>query len=78
MYCGTDNIDTINSDEKNMGIVAIARSISLCYPNIEVIVSGLLPKEIHWSTRRIKIEKTNAYLKGHCDKSTKMTFMTQD
>ena len=76
--CSTNNIDTINSDETNLYTVAIARCISHCYPNIQVIVGGLLPKNIHWSAQRVKIEKTSAYLKDHCDRSTKMTFMTQD
>ena len=50
-------------DEIIVGMVAIARSISHRYPDIEVIVSGLLPRDIHWSTRRVKINKTNDYLK---------------
>ena len=56
----------------------MTRSISHCYPNIEVIVSGLLPRDIHWSTRRVKINETNDYLKDYCERSKKMTFMRQD
>ena len=44
IHCGTNNMDTINSDELNLSIVAIASSISQRYPNIEVIVCGLLTK----------------------------------
>ena len=69
IYCGTNNIDTSNSDEISVGVVTIARSTYRRYPNIEVIVSGLLP-----STQRVKINKTNDY----CKRSKKTTLMRQD
>ena len=78
IHCGTKNINTSSSDEIVLGVATLARSISQCYPNIEVIVSGLLPRDIHWSTRSIKINETNAYLRDYCEKSNKMTFMRQD
>ena len=78
IHCGTNNIDTSSSDEISVGVVTIARSISHRYPDIEVIVGRLLPRDIHWSTRRVKINKTNDYLKDYCERSKKMTFMRQD
>ena len=39
IHCGTNNIDTIHSDEIGLSIVAIARLKFHCYQNIEVIVS---------------------------------------
>ena len=68
IHCGTNNIDTCSSDEISMGVVTIARSIFHRYPNIEIIVSGLLPRDIHWSTRRVKINETNDYLRDYCKK----------
>ena len=68
IHCGTNNIDTSSSDEISVGVVTIARSISHRYPNIEVIVGDLLPRDIHWSTRRVKINKTNDYLRDYCKK----------
>ena len=50
IHCGTNNIDTSSSDEISVGVITIARSIFHRYPNIEIIVSGLLPRDIHWST----------------------------
>ena len=48
------NITSLNFvpkiDEKStnkLGVFTIARSISHCYTNIEVIVSGLLPRDIN-------------------------------
>ena len=43
----TNNIDTSSTDEISVGVVTIARcrSMSHRYPNIEIIVSGLLPRE---------------------------------
>ena len=46
----------------------IVLSISHRYSNIEIIVSGLLPRDFHWSTQRVKINKTNDYLKGYCER----------
>ena len=80
ILCGTNNIDTSNSDVISVGVVTIAtcRSISHRYPNIEIIVSGLLPRDIHWSKRRLKINETNDYLRDYCKKFKKMTFMGLD
>ena len=63
--CHTINIDTSSSDEKSVGVVTITRSIFHRYPNIEIIVSGLLPRDIHWSTQRVKINETNDYLRDY-------------
>ena len=75
IHCGINNIDTSSSDKIRLGGVTIARSISHRYLNIDVIVSGLVPRDIHWSTRRVKINKTNVYLTDYCEKSYKMTLM---
>ena len=70
ILCGTNSIDTSSTDEISVGVVTIARcrSMSHRYPNIEIIVSGLLPRDIHWSTRRVKINETNDYLRDYCKK----------
>ena len=68
IHCGTNNINTSSSDEISVGVVTIARSISHRYPNIEIIVTGLLPRDIHWSVRRVKINETNDYLTDYCKK----------
>ena len=65
IHCGTNNIDTSSSDEIRLGVLTIARSISHRYPNKEIIVSGLLPRYIHWSTPRVKINETNDYLREY-------------
>ena len=66
--CSTNNIDTSSSDEISVGVVTITRSIFHRSPNIEIFVSGLLPRDIHWSTRRVKINETNDYLRDYCKK----------
>ena len=78
IHCGTNNIDTSSSDEISVGVVTIARSIFHRYPKIEIIVNSLLPRDIHWSTRRTKINETNDYLRDYCKKLKKMTFLRQD
>ena len=74
IHCGTNNIHISSSDEISVGVVTIARSIFHRYPNIEIIVSGLLPRDIHWSTRRVKINETNDYLRDYCKKIKKKDF----
>ena len=73
-----NNIDNRNSDETSLDFVNIARCISHRHPNIEVIVSELLPRPIHWSTQIVKIKKINACLKDYYNIFTKITFMSQD
>ena len=71
IHCGTNNIDTSCSDEISVGVGTVVRSIFHLYRNIEIIVSDLLPRDIHWSTRRVKINETNDYLRNYCNKSKK-------
>ena len=71
MLCGTNNIDTSSSDEIRLGVLTNAKSISHRYPNKQIIVSGLLPRYIHWSTRRVKINETNDYLRDYIKKKKK-------
>ena len=66
IHCRTNNINTSSSDEISVGVVTITSFIFHRYPNIEIIVSGLLPRGIHWSTRRVKINETNDYLGDYC------------
>ena len=68
MLCGTNNIDTSSSDEIRLGVLTNAKSISHRYPNKQIIVRGLLPRYIHWSTRRVKINETNDYLRDYIKK----------
>ena len=58
-------------------MVTVAISIFHRYPNIEITVSSLLPRDIHWSTRIVKINETNDYLRDYCKKEKKLTFMRQ-
>ena len=67
-----------SSDETSLGVTTIARSISHRYRNMEVIVSGLLPRDIHWSKQGVKINNANAYLRDYYKKSNKKTFMRQE
>ena len=71
IHCDINNIDTRGSDEISVGVVTITRSIFHRSPNIEIFVSGLLPRDIHWSTRRVKIDETNDYLRNYCKKFKK-------
>ena len=78
IHCIMNNIDTRKSDETSLGFVNIARCIAHRHPNIEVIVSELLPRHIYWSTQIVKIKKISACLKDYYNIFTKITFMSQD
>ena len=78
IHCSANNIDTSNSDEISLGMFPVTGSISKRYPNIEIIVSALFPREIDWSIQSVKIKKTNTYLKDYGNKSTKITVMSED
>ena len=67
-----------SSDETSLGVITTDRSFSNRYPNMEVIVSGLLPRDIHWSKQGVKINKADAYLRDYCKKPNKKTFLRQD
>ena len=47
IHCSANNINTSSSDEPSVGVATIAKYIFHRHPNIEVIVSGLLPRDIH-------------------------------
>ena len=77
IQCRTNNIICSSSDEMSLGVTGIAIPTFHCYPNIKVVVSGILPRAIDWSMWRVKIKKTNGYLRGYCKKSTKTNSMSQ-
>lgn len=47
IYCSTNSINTNSTYETSLGILVIAESISKRHPNIEIIVTGLLPRDIN-------------------------------
>ena len=53
------------SDEISLVLRLFSTSICNCHPYIQVIFSGILSRDIHWSTRRVKIKKSNSYLKDY-------------
>ena len=78
VHCGTNNIDVDRPRDIACGIVSIGLKLQELKPDIKVIVTGLLPRDLNWSGRRDKIMKTNKYLKSLCHARSNLYYMKQD
>ena len=78
VHCGTNNIDVDRPRDIACGIISIGLKLQELKPDIKVIVTGLLPRDLNWSSRRDKIKMTNKYLKSLCRTRLHFYFMKQD
>ena len=66
VHCGTNNLDRDNPAEIRDGIASIVYTIQEKKPNVNIIVSGLLPRDQEISSRRDKIKLVNRKLMKWC------------
>ena len=66
IHCGTNNLDRDNPAEIRDGIASIVYTIQEKKPNANFIVSGLLPRDQEFSSRRDKIKLVNQELMKWC------------
>ena len=66
VHCGTNNLDRDNPAEIRDGIASIVYTIQEKKPNVNFIVSGLLPRDQEISSRRDKIKLVNKKLREWC------------
>ena len=66
IHCGTNNLDRDNPAEIKDGIASIVYTIQEKKPNANFIVSGLLPRDQEFSSRRDKIKLVNQELMKWC------------
>ena len=66
IHCGTNNLDRDNPAEIRDGIASIVYTIQEKKPNANFIVSGLLPRDQEFSSRRDKIKLVNQKLMKWC------------
>ena len=62
VLCGTNNIDKNSSSEIAQGILAIVDFIRNKKPNVNIIVCGILPRDLYPSSRRNKVDDVNEEL----------------
>ena len=69
VHCGTNNLDHNRPADIAEALVEISRKVHYYHPHINVILSGILPRDGPTSLRRNKISITNSILK---EKSTNL------
>ena len=79
IHCGTNNIDRDQPRDIANGVISIGLKLQEKCRGLEVIVTGLLPRDSEWSQRRKKNNLINYYLeKLCCDRFEDFYFMKQD
>ena len=79
IHCGTNNIDHDLPVNIANGIMAIELSLQEKCPDLKVIITGLIPRDLNWSKRRRNIKETNTYLEQYCKEKYKdFYYMKQD
>ena len=79
IHCGTNNIDHDLPVNIANGIMTIGLALQEKCPDLKVIITGLIPRDLNWSKRRRNIKETNAYLEQYCKEKYKdFYYMKQD
>ena len=71
VHCGTNSIDRNTPVEIKDGIVSIVEALCKVRPNIKIIITGLLPRDIFLSKRREDIVLVNNLLERWCRENKK-------
>ena len=71
ILCGTNNIDRNILVEIKDGIVSIVEALCKVRPNIKIIITGLLPRDVFLSKRREDIVLVNNLLERWCRENKK-------
>ena len=77
IQCGVNNIDIDPPIDIANGIITIALTIIRKKPGINVIITGLLPRNQYLTNRRQKIDMVNHYLEKSCINQTNTNFNKQ-
>ena len=78
VHCGTNNIDRDSAQEIANGVMSCGLVLQEQNPKLNVIITGLLPRDLANSRRRYKIIQTNKYLKQYCRQFSNFSYMKQD
>ena len=47
IHCGRNNIDKDTPTSITYGIILIASAVMIAKPNVKIIITGLLPRDLH-------------------------------
>ena len=75
---GTNNLNSDTSRDISEGIMSIASILQEKSPLAQIIITGLLPRDLNWSDRRRKIDEINVQLKLLIQGRKNIYFMEQD
>ena len=78
LHCGTNNIDRDRPYDIANGVISCGLILQQKCSQVNVVVTGLLPRDLENSYRRTKIELTNKLLRDHCRQFTNFTYMGHD
>lgn len=78
IHCGTNNIDRDYPQEIANGVMSCGLVLQESRPDLKIVITGLLPRDLQNSRRRIKIIETNKFLKKYCKQFMNFTYMEQD
>ena len=66
LLCGTNNINDDLPLDIAHSVIACGTSLQERHPRLHVVVTGILPRDLNVTNKRIKIQQTNEHLKQLC------------
>ena len=78
IHCGTNNIDRDSPRNIANGVISSGLVLQEHNWKLQVIITGLIPRDYEESYRRHKIKETNKHLRRYCKQFTNFTYMEQD
>ena len=66
LVCGVNNMDDDKSENIALGVMFCASRLRELHPQLHVFVAAILPRDLHITTRRVKIQQTNELTKSLC------------
>ena len=79
IHCGTNNVDSNQPADIADGIINVGLAFKKTHPNIKIIVTGLLPRDLAVSSfRRSRISNVNKALQKKCEILPNCFYMKQD
>ena len=65
ILCGTNNLHLDAPEDIADGIIEIGSTFKRFYTNVNVFISGILPRDCYWSTNRVNIKDVKEIFKLH-------------
>ena len=66
LLCGTNNMQSDKPQDIAEGVIACGLKLQEKAPKLHVIVTGILPRDLHPTPMREQVQQTNSILKNSC------------